>query len=394
MSTISRSVLTKKCDIRGELLPILAEEKQPAFADQTRLSEISSQKSLDQAKDSRDIVGAQQAGKISRSVLAKKCDILGEMPPISEGEKRSPRKKKSASPKKPLRPKKRRLSPSRSRSVSPKPKGANPVEKKEEVLNPKKPLRPRKKKLSPQSDSSSPIEIEPKPAKKKASPPKKAEQSNADVCQCFVKSRGEICGRKIKQDGRCGLHKLPKKCEVVASPPTPKPSVPESGQEEDRGKYEEEGEVVDIPFIGKFEVEKKANEFCQCIIKPKKKGEPERVCGRKAKKQGFCGFHAPPKKCLLPEEPKEEKEPVLSEEEEEEEIAREPDNIFENESAEEEEEAPELPEEVEHDKKGWTFKSAGDLRQVFEYLTKIPEESIDIGSVRDVQDAVLFYLRK
>ncbi len=393
MSTISRSILTKKCDIRGELLPILAEEKQPAFADQTRLSEISSQKSFDQAKDARDVMGAQQSGKISRSILAKKCDILGEMPLIAEEEKKSPRKKKNASPKKPLRPKKRRLSPSRSRSVSPKPKGARPVEKKEEVLEPKKPLRPKKKKLSPQSDSSSPVEIKPKPAKKKASPPKKVEQSNADVCQCFVKSRGDICGRKVKQDGRCGLHKLPKKCEVIASPPAPKPSVPAAVQEEDRGEDEEEGEVVDIPFIGKFEVEEKVNEFCQCIIKPKKKGEPERVCGRKAKKQGFCGFHAPPKKCLLLEEPKEEKEPVQIEEEEEEEITREPDNISESESAADEE-APEPPEAVEHDKKGWTFRSAGDLKQVFEYLTTIPEESIDIGSVRDVQDAVLFYLRK
>lgn len=355
--------------------------------------------------------------KISRSVLSKKCDVRGELIPIDQmtQDQQAPQVEKvNEKPQSPERPKKikiRPLTPSSDSESSPSP-----------VARPPPPSKIKIRPLTPSSDSeSSSSQVIPA----------------GNFCMCFVKSKNGPCGRPIKEDGRCGLHKLPKKCEIIeqkkeAKRPREKinekcpcQTTSRTGEKKICGrKIKENGvcgihskkcnipeikkrlspEIQEIPLVGKFEIkEEPIQDICRCIIKSKKKGVADRECGRKAKVNGHCGFHAPPRKCISPEKldsperKNKKKSPVAPRPvpiQKKEVIELKEEEVFEPEREEEEEEVFEPEQEEDLKREIWTFQNAKSLTSVYDYLTKIPAESIDIGDAKIMQDSILFYLRK
>lgn len=96
-------------------------------------------------------------------------------------------------------------------------------------------------------------------------------------CPCVVINRvtkeRTICGRKVKADGRCGLHQG--KCiqNEVANDKVSRAEIEERDRQE----------II-------VEVEEKTDR-CPCLIKSGKHGQEGKLCGRKIKANGRCGIH-------------------------------------------------------------------------------------------------------
>ena len=238
------------------------------------------------------------------------------------------------------------------------------------------------------------------------------------TCPCVVVTRkGErkICGRPIKGDGVCGIHG--KKCNMP-----------------DQQK-EEEVEQARKPIVAaEFEESKVFEEKCPCIVKARKKGEEDRMCGNKVKENGRCGIHRNTcirgdevtscpcitkktgkvcgrkvkafgkcvfhqKTCDLPKA--EEKQEVEAEDEVEVEAAlQESASIVDRDVAAsavpgtfpepeviiaEEEVAPQLPQD-------WKYATVENIQEIYSYITNLPEEKV-LGDV-DLTDQILTYLRQ
>lgn len=107
-------------------------------------------------------------------------------------------------------------------------------------------------------------------------PPAAPAAAPSDACPCIIQSKkgsqgGKVCGRKIKANGRCGIHQ--KTCVLPEAA-----GAPESKETPEAEPVEE---VVEIRPQG----------TCPCIIQTKKAGQAGKVCGRKIKANGRCGIH-------------------------------------------------------------------------------------------------------
>ena len=171
-----------------------------------------------------------------------------------------------------------------------------------------------------------PEEKEEKELSKTSSPQIPPQVVEISGCPCIIssgKNKGKVCGRKIKEDGKCGFHQstcvrpqappqeppvreaprvLPQEPPtreapqvLPQEPPTreaprvlPSPPLPKPQPQEPRVHRRQEEVKVEIV---------ESDTRCPCIIK--KKGQPDKVCGRKIKQGGRCGVHYQ-KKCNLP----------------------------------------------------------------------------------------------
>lgn len=128
------------------------------------------------------------------------------------------------------------------------------------------------------------------------------------LCSCVVLARsGErrVCGNKIKNNGRCGIHQT--KCLQAEELAKRKPVA--VADEESDNDDEEPAPAPKIKVIEDIKVaEIQKDEKCPCILTSKMKaGEDIKICGKKIKANGRCGIHQ--RKCMLPEPPAEAKVP-------------------------------------------------------------------------------------
>lgn len=383
---IRKSVLTKKCDISGELLPISSKP----MAEEVKISGALYIKEkcpcIVKHKDGTEDVCGRAPKENGRCGLHRKtCRLPEEQKaplPIKLPEEKAP------SPAKPAENQRASL-PGRVPS---------PAKQAEKQRAPSPAKLPEEQKA-------------PLPAKEKRAP-----SSTKEKCPCIVVTRqGEkrVCGNAVKKNGVCGIHA--KKCNLPEGAPIARPSLQPTIIEFEEKKVEEEGR-------------------CECIIRARKKGEKDRVCGRPIKKNGRCNIHQKTcitegtattcpcivKKtgkicgrktkpngrcafhqitCTLPEKEPEIKatavaptSPEVSQELDE--LSQEIDDLF-----QEEEESksvisePEIVAEPEK-QEDWTFANAENIDKVYDYVIHIPEEEIDIGDQAPVAERILSYLRQ
>ena len=260
-----------------------------------------------------------------------------------------------------------------------------------------------------------------------------------ETCSCIIvgKDKSErLCGRPVKENGVCGLHK--KKCvregEEEPSPkprePSPKQREPSPKRREPSPKRREPSPKPREPSPKRREPSKKVidkppkGKKCICIIRSKKKGEPDKVCGRPIKENGRCGIHqktcntiAVPstcpciviktnkvcgrkvkangkchfhqKTCKIPEE----KKVALVETKEEkelDELADALEDVFEDEPIPEVKEIEEPIQEREYIRQA---ENVLDLKEVYNYLVTVPDkEEVDAADVTEYINKLTFYL--